>query len=118
MLVNKERVSKEILTLHGFITYKRTLLVPANSESLRTLVELDAKKSVCPIDDVLGVSKLPFKITYRMMSAIAKEATSARSYSEATDRINQALNKPLSVSISKAGTGLRCSRAPPAQQEN
>lgn len=98
MLVNKERVSKEILTLHGFITYKRTLLVPANGESLRTLVELDAKKSVCPMDDVLGVSKLPFKITYRMMSAIAKEATSARSYSEATDRINQTLNKPVSVS--------------------
>lgn len=98
MLVNKERVEKEILTLHGYISYKRTLLTPADKESTKKLFELDGRKSVCPVDDMLGVSGLPFKITCRMMSNIAKEATCARSYAEAAERINKGINKPVSVS--------------------
>ena len=98
MLANKERISKEILILHGYIAYKRTLLVPMDKESADKLLELDGRKSVCPVDDMLGVSKLPFKITCRMMSHIAKEATCARSYTEAADRINREVNKPISTS--------------------
>lgn len=40
MLANKERISKEILTLHGYIAYKRTLLVPMDKESADKLLEL------------------------------------------------------------------------------
>ena len=79
MLKNKERVSKEILTIHGYITYKRTILAPANRESAELLLSLTGQKTICPVDEELGITKLPFKITYRMMSYIAKEATSARS---------------------------------------
>lgn len=98
MLKNKERVTKEILTLHGYISFKRTLLVPKDKDGLALLVGLTGQKSVCPVDDELGITNLPFKITYRMMAYIAKVATSARSYSEATERINDQINKPISVS--------------------
>lgn len=98
MLKNKERVSKEILTIHGYITYKRTILAPANRESAELLLSLTGQKTICPVDEELGITKLPFKITYRMMSYIAKEATSARSYAEATERINKHINKPISIS--------------------
>ena len=98
MLHNKERVSKEILTIHGYITYRRTLLTPSDKDSSKKLVELTGQKSVCPVDDALGITGLPFKITYRMMSAIAREATMSRSYSEAAERLNENLNKPVSIS--------------------
>lgn len=53
MLVNKERVAKEILTIHGYISYKRTLLSPADKESAKRLLEFNGQKSVCPVDDVI-----------------------------------------------------------------
>lgn len=98
MLVNKERADKEILTIHGFVHYRRTILAPADSESKQKLISLTGQKSVVPIDDLLGVSRLPFKITCKMMSHIAKEATMARSYAEAAERINKEIDKPISIS--------------------
>ncbi len=97
MLFNKERVSREVLTIHGYVSYTRTLLVPADSESKKRLLEITGQKSVCPVDDAMGVSNLPFKMTYRMMSHIAKEAVIAHSYVEATGRINEGINRPISV---------------------
>ena len=87
ILENKGRSSKDVLTLCGVISYYRTMLVPADKDSSYALLKCNGSKSVCPVDDLLGISDLPFKITYRMMAAIAKEATYARSFADAKGRI-------------------------------
>ena len=98
ILVNKGINTKEVLTVHGYITYKRTVLIPVDDTSAETLKKITGQKSVIPVDDALGVSNLPFKITYRMMAFIAKEATIASSYAEATERICKGLNDKISIS--------------------
>ena len=97
MLLNKGRSSKDILTLCGKITYERTILIPSDSQSAKALMDYNHSKSVCPVDDLLGVSNLPFKMTYRMMSAIAKDATYAHSYSDASNRIYEHYHEKVSV---------------------
>ena len=96
-LHNKGRSSKDILTLGGLVTYFRTILVPADPPSAKALMKCNHSKSVCPVDDLLGISNLPFKVTYRMMAAIAKEATYARSYSDAADHIQEHYGVKVSV---------------------
>lgn len=98
ILKNKGRSAKEILTLCGWVPYERTILVPADEQSAKALMAYNQSKSVCPVDDMLGVTHLPFKITYRMMSAIAKEATYARSYADAAARILEHFGDKVSTS--------------------
>ena len=98
MLENKGRMPKDIITLYGKITYERTMLVPVDKGSADALMKYNGAKSVYPLDDLLGISNLPFKMTYRMMAAVAKEATYARSYADAADRIKERFGEKISVS--------------------
>ena len=97
ILLNKGRSPKDVLTMCGMITYSRTMLVPADKNSANALLKYNGAKSVCPVDDLLGISGLPFKITYRMMAAIAKEATYARSFADAKGRIQERYGVEVSV---------------------
>ncbi len=84
---NQGRAERTLLTVHGEIKYCRTILIPVDQESKKLLIDQAGVTSVVPMDDALGVSRLPFKITSKMMSRIAKEAVRARSYKEASDII-------------------------------
>lgn len=66
-LENAGKPARTILTTRGEITYKRTMLVPANEESRAKLKELHNCSSVFPLDKVLGIHKLPFKMSPKMM---------------------------------------------------
>ena len=66
-LENAGKPARTILTTRGEITYKRTMLVPANEESRARLKELHNCSSVFPLDKVLGIHKLPFKMSPKMM---------------------------------------------------
>ena len=98
MLVNKERVQRTLLTLHGTIVFSRTILSPGNKQSARTLMDEFGKKTVCPLDDALGISDIPFKITRKAMSLIAREAARARSYSDAADELAVKFGETISIS--------------------
>ena len=98
MLINKERTSRIVHTICGTIRYSRTILAPADRESSAKLKELYNTKSVVPVDDLLGVSALPFKMTYRLISEVAREAVSARSYADATEKIKHRFNIEISTS--------------------
>lgn len=89
ILKNKGAVSRTIITLFGPIEFSRTQLVPADEKSLNRLKELTGEKSIYPLDCYLGIDKLPFKITVKMMVAIAKEAVRAASYERASECIKQ-----------------------------
>ena len=98
MLVNKERVQRTLLTLYGTIRFSRTILSPGDKQSAKKLLDEFGKKTVCPVDDALGISDIPFKITRKAMSAIAKEATKARSYSDAALELKTKFGEPISIS--------------------
>ena len=89
ILKNKGRYPKLITTLFGEIKYYRTQLVPKDKTELSKLESLTGQKSIYPLDCFLGVDNLPFKITVKMMVAIAKEAVRATSYERASESISR-----------------------------
>lgn len=89
VLKNKGYVFRELITIYGKIRYRRTLLAPVDAESAKALSMLQKAKYVCPLDSLLKVDNLPFKITIKMMAAIAKEAVRASSYESAAKVIHE-----------------------------
>ena len=77
-----------ILTSHGKISYRRTILVPANQQSSDTLRQM-GKISVCPMDEILGVERTGFRMTYKAMAQIAREGITSRSYADACRQFNE-----------------------------
>ena len=86
------RATRLIYTLHGPIRYSRTMLIPANQESKATLFESMHVKSVFPLDDALGISRLPFKMTPALMLRCAYWAQNQCSYQAAEDVIKSTYN--------------------------
>ncbi len=97
ILKNKLRVAKKLLTIYGEITFTRTMLAPADKNSADTLSKLRGTKNVYPLDEYLGIDSLPFKITVKMMAAIAREAVRASSYQRAAEVIKEHYGVPISV---------------------
>ena len=87
MLRNNGLYSIDIIGVFGKTTYRRTNLRPADEESKRKLFELEGVKGIYPLDSMLGIDKLPFKITCEMMCLIALEGITNTSYKEASGSI-------------------------------
>ena len=58
------------------------MFAPADKTSADTLISKHGMKMVFPLDSVLGIDNLPFKITPNMMLDIARRAVNAHSYEE------------------------------------
>lgn len=104
MLINKGYVSRDLITIYGKIRYKRTLLAPADPESAAILATLQKAKYVCPLDCLLKVDMLPFKITVKMMAAIAKEAVRASSYTCASQTIREHYKTEINIATARLVT--------------
>lgn len=81
------RAERLIYTLHGSIRYNRTVLIPDDQESKAALFENMHVKSIFPLDDALGISQLPFKMTPGLMLRCAYWAQNQCSYQAAEDVI-------------------------------
>ena len=92
ILKSHRRAEKTILTLHGKIKYSRNVLIPADESSAKILFYLSGKKSVIPLDDALGISDLPFKMTPELMLRCAYWAQNQCSYQAAEDVIKNTYN--------------------------
>lgn len=82
MLYNSGREDVLILTMHGYLPITRTVLRPIDDASKQKLKKLTGRKSVVPMDIMLGIDALPFKITRPMMLQIAHDAINADSYQQ------------------------------------
>jgi hypothetical protein len=80
-----QKYSTTIMTAIGPIRYQRMALRPSFEEDKRLLSESGVKGYIFPLDDLLGLSKLPFKMTIESMLIMAKEASRRESY-EDTER--------------------------------
>lgn len=90
------KLPKEIITTEGKIAYSRYVLRPDGAEAAKKLKELENRSTVVPLDIVLGVSGLPFKITVQMMIEICYWAAKAGSYQDAEEFIRRAKGIDLS----------------------
>ena len=97
MLKNNGRSSRRFLGIFGEISYSRSVLIPADKRSAKKLWETEQIKSIAPVDCVLGIDILPFKVSCKMMCAAAKEAVRARSYSDAKNNIAEKYHINLSA---------------------
>lgn len=79
-----KKVRKTILTTEGYLKFCRTVLKPIDKESKDKLLELYGCKSIIPLDILLKIDKLKFKITKRMMVEIAYWAVTLNSYDAAS----------------------------------
>lgn len=96
ILKNQGRTEITISTIYGKITYKRTVLIPLSKKDADVLYQLEQKKSIVPLDNVLGVDKHPFKATPGYLSAVSRISISATSYENAVKDVLKECNVPTS----------------------
>jgi hypothetical protein len=71
--------------LHGNIPICRTVLRPYDAESHSRLIETENRVSVVPLDEYLGIDKLPTTVTAEMMLWLAWWAQCQISYEKSQD---------------------------------
>jgi hypothetical protein len=75
------------MTVNGGLALSRYSLKPADTESRKRLLETENLKRVVPLDSVLGIENLPFKMTVGAMLTTAYWAQNQMSYRRAADAI-------------------------------
>lgn len=96
VLTNKGNYCRSILTTSGELNYTRTMLVPRTREDMAILMNKTGQKSIFPLDCLLKTDKVPFKMTYKMMSVIAKAAVRSKSYVEAATVLRETMHISIS----------------------
>jgi hypothetical protein len=91
-LRNFRRCTTSILTRVGRVSYDRMVLIPSSSSDAERLKGLGIEGYVHPLDEALGLSRLPFKITPAAMLDIAMEATRCESYEDAEQILRERSN--------------------------
>ena len=76
---------RKILTTKGELSINRTVLRPINTESLEKLMLESNSKSIVPLDILLKISDLPFKMTREMMCEVAFWGQNQSSYKAASE---------------------------------
>ena len=89
MLENRGKRERIIRTLHGLLPIRRTVLRPLNETSRAKLLKEEGTKSIVPIDELLRIDRLPFRITISMMMEIAEEAVIMNSYKAVEKRYRE-----------------------------
>lgn len=81
-------MDKRIVTVNGELALSRYSLKPADTESKKKLFETENRKRIVPLDDVLGIESLPFKMTVGAMLKTAYWAQNQMSYRRASETIS------------------------------
>ena len=95
VLKNDKKDTRSIITTRGIFTIARTVLRPKDKEGLKRLMDEENTKCVVPLDILLCIDTLPFKMTRKMMCEVAFWAQNQSSF-KATESI---LKKVYGVSI-------------------
>ena len=87
MLKAVRKVERSIMTLQGELKYSRYILYPVTDTDRLRLLQETGEKSVCPVDEYLGVAGIPFGYTPDLALHIALTAICASSYDDAEARL-------------------------------
>ena len=88
-LKNDKKRTCRIVTVKGELAITRTILRPKDKESQRRLLAMERMKSVAPLDSLLRIDGLPFKMTREMMCEVAFWGQNQPSYKSASDVITK-----------------------------
>jgi hypothetical protein len=77
--------------MHGKVRFYRYILLPKTKSDKELLLETENKCMIVPLDEYLGISELPFKMTVNLMLEIAYWAQCQCSYEGAEEAISKAL---------------------------
>ena len=89
MLKNDKKDTRRILTTKGELAISRTVLRPKDPISLITLLRTENVKCIAPLDEVLRICDLPFKMTREMMCEVAFWGQNQSSYKMASSIIEK-----------------------------
>ncbi|MDR2457639.1 MAG: hypothetical protein LBD41_04075 [Clostridiales Family XIII bacterium] len=87
ILKTNRRSPISITTERHKLKINRYLLSPVSKNDAIKLMQVDGIKSVYPIDEVLGISKLPFKMTISAMLKVSEVAQDSKSFKDAALRL-------------------------------
>lgn len=89
------------MTTNGVLHIKRTILRPKTKKDQQRLEEIYGKgtKSIIPIDDALGISFFPFKISIDMMLMISYLAITLNSYQKTKEILFSTLKINITAEI-------------------
>jgi hypothetical protein len=77
------------MTTQGKVSYSRNVLRPTSKEQREELERQTGSRSVVPLDDWLGVSRLPFKMSAKAMLEVAFWAQNQSSYERAEEALKR-----------------------------
>jgi hypothetical protein len=76
----------------GRVKFSRMALVPSTKKDINKYQEIGGDGLIFPVDDALGLNRLPFKMTVATMLTVAEEALVLTSYEEAQRRLKTKMN--------------------------
>ena len=71
MLKNDKKDTRRIMTTKGILSILRTILRPNDESSMNRLFDTEQVRCIAPMDILLRIDSLPFKMTREMMSEVA-----------------------------------------------
>ena len=86
------------------LAVRRTILRPRDKTSLAKLLETEGVRSIAPLDSVLRIDDLPFKMTREMMCEVAFWGQNQSSYKAGSDVIKKVHGIDLSPNLVRAVT--------------
>jgi hypothetical protein len=89
ILKNDKKQTCCIITVNGELKIRSTILRPKDKASLIKLLEMEKVKSVVPLDRILRIDDLPFKMTREMMCEVAFWGQNQASYKSASEVITK-----------------------------
>jgi len=98
----KDRIC--IMTTNGALTIRRTILRPNDDVSMARLLETEDVKCIAPMDIVLRIADLPFKVTREMMCEVAFWGQNQSSYKAASSVIKKVYGVSISSETVRAIT--------------
>ncbi|MDR1486432.1 MAG: hypothetical protein LBT62_00330 [Deltaproteobacteria bacterium] len=90
MTLKNFRISeKSVVTLVGKIRIRRNVLRPKTKTDIERLFKKEQLRSVVPLDEYLGLNRIPFKMTIGAMLLIAYWVQRSNSYEEAEEGLRR-----------------------------
>jgi hypothetical protein len=88
-LRKNRRYWTSVMTLAGRVQFQRMALLPSMPLDVAKAKELGVSGLIFPVDEALGLNRLPFKITVGAMLEIAKESSRRESYEDAEKTLKE-----------------------------
>ena len=98
---NDKRDTCHILTTKGELAVKRTILRPKDKASMDRLLAIENVRSIAPLDKVLKIDDLPFKMTRGMMCEVAFWGQNQSSYKSASEVLKKVHDVDISSNMVK-----------------